>query len=378
MRVAIVGAGLSGLACAFRLEQQGFQGTVDIYEKKSGVGHANIFLEFISELFHRPIDDLFVHLASEYKLYLLPHQTIYNSQSFGPTKSTIYEGYIGHVVVRGNHENSLEKQLAKNIKTPIKFNQAVDINEIKKQYDMVVAATGRLQDVPQALGARIDRYVEFYHGLIKGSFDDRMTKVWFNNKYASKGYAFQLTLDESTAMVSVASPDEQFNLAKGWSTFIEEVFGSEAELTELHHIKNFAIGRPNRYSFENLLFVGNVGGGVTPAMGFGLHNAILSGIYAADSILKHEDYEAKMRHLDQEYNWSLTLRNALEQMDDQHYDVLVDGIDSILGRVVLKKGGININRLAGRVLSIITHEKNKSKYPKTPKEYQGDILFKQH
>lgn len=377
MRIAIIGAGLSGLACAFRLEQQGFNGTLDIYEKKPSVGAGNIFLEFISELFHRPINDLFVHLANEYKLYLLPHQTIYKSQSFGPTRSSIFDGFLGHIVVRGNHENSLEKQLARQIKTPIQYNQNIQIQELEENYDIVIVATGKLQDIPIDVGIRIDRYVNFYHALIKGNFDDKMTKVWFNNKYADKGYAFLLPFDESTAMISVTTPNQNFDLAQGWKLFIDDVFSSNSEeFIEIHQLNNFAMGQPNRYAYKNLLFIGNVAGCVTPAMGFGLHNAILSGLYAADAIIKNIDYEKLMSHMNKEYKLSLALRNALEQMGDSQYDLMIDGINTILGRAILRKKGLNLHNFGARLLSMLTNETKNSSYPNVVKEFTGKTIYK--
>lgn len=171
MKVAIIGAGLGGLSCAYRLEQLGFRGKIDIFEKKKAVGDGNVFMEFLSELFHRPITDFFAYIGEEYKLYLQPLHTIYHSQSFGPTTSATYEGYLGHVVVRGNHEQSLERQLEKKIESPIHCNQQVNPKQLQNQYDHVIIATGRLQDVPQEVPIRLDRYVRFYHALIEGDFD---------------------------------------------------------------------------------------------------------------------------------------------------------------------------------------------------------------
>ncbi|WP_078553570.1 NAD(P)/FAD-dependent oxidoreductase [Bacillus alkalicellulosilyticus] len=360
MKVAIIGAGLSGLACAYRLEQQNLEGSIDIFETKSDVGGANIFLEFVSELFHRPIGDLFSHLASEYKMYLLPQHTIYSSITNGPSKSYSYQGFLGHVVVRGNHENSLEKQLAKHISSNIYCNHTVHYHEIKDKYDKVILATGRLQDVPTELNVRIDRYVDIIHALISGQFNEKQTKMWFNDRFASKGYSFQLVLDESTSMISVATPDREFDIHAGWDAFVKDQFGTDVAFKQIHHVKNFAIGQPKMYSTDNLLLIGNAVGCATPSMGFGLHNALLTGIYAADSIVHNKDYHTLMKQHDKEYKWSLALRNALENMGNEQYDMLVEGLDSILGRVILTPGGFNINRLSGRLLSILTNEKKQS------------------
>lgn len=44
MRVAIIGAGLSGLSCAHQLETKGFNGQVDIFEERSSLGTVRLSL----------------------------------------------------------------------------------------------------------------------------------------------------------------------------------------------------------------------------------------------------------------------------------------------------------------------------------------------
>lgn len=375
VKIAIIGAGLAGLSCAYRLEQQDFQGTIDIFEKKPEVGGSNIFLEFVSELFHRPIEDFFSHIAKEYNLYLVPQHTIYRTQTIGPRTSSCYQGFMGHVVVRGKLENSLEKQLARQLQTPITCGYAADPGHMKSDYDVVVIATGRLQDVPSEIGVRIDRYVHFYHGLLKGSFDVKLSKLWLNDTYALKGNAFQLTLDEQTSMIALATPIREFELAKAWDLFIKNEFGKEVELTQLHEIKDFAIGQPKKHIFKNQILVGNVAGGVQPALGFGLHTAILSGIYAADSILCKANYEHLMGKHSKEFMWSLALRNALEQLGNHEYDLLVQGLHTAFGRAVLRKGGFNFNRYLGKLLAAFTNETKKSQHSNMLFPYEGRDLI---
>ncbi|MCB2801561.1 NAD(P)-binding protein, partial [Listeria monocytogenes] len=83
VRIAILGAGISGLSCAFRLEQLGFQGEIEIFEEKGGIGVGTVYAEFISEMFHRPLRDILTYLNHKYSLYLRPAQTIYGAINYG-------------------------------------------------------------------------------------------------------------------------------------------------------------------------------------------------------------------------------------------------------------------------------------------------------
>ncbi|WP_134703997.1 NAD(P)-binding protein [Ammoniphilus sp. YIM 78166] len=45
MKVAIYGAGVSGLACAYQLERLGFTGQIHLYEEKEDIGVGNLWME---------------------------------------------------------------------------------------------------------------------------------------------------------------------------------------------------------------------------------------------------------------------------------------------------------------------------------------------
>lgn len=61
MDVAIMGAGLSGLACAITLEKNGI--TPTIFESRSQVGDRFINAEAFLPVFERPIRDNYAYLS---------------------------------------------------------------------------------------------------------------------------------------------------------------------------------------------------------------------------------------------------------------------------------------------------------------------------
>ncbi|RXT03834.1 NAD(P)/FAD-dependent oxidoreductase [Ammoniphilus sp. CFH 90114] len=360
MRVAIYGAGVSGLACAFELERLGFAGEIHLFEEKHGVGVGNLWIEFISELFNRPVVDMFAYLGQHHNLYLSPLHTIEGSFNFGPTKMAKYDGYVGHTVARGNHELSIEKQIFKLVRSPVHFNSQYTLKELQSEYDIVILASGNLHDVPSEIGVRVDRYVHFYHAIVEGEFDPKRVKMWLNHHYGPQGYAYLIPESEKLAMISLTTPVQEFQLVKGWNRLINEVWGDKIKIRNLHEVRNAPLGEPMVRQYKNLFLIGNAGGAILPAMGFGLFRAILSGLLAADAIVNNKDYEALLVKHKKEYQWSLALRNMLEMLDNEQFDQVVDGMDSLMGRYMLNAGSVNFLRVAGRLLATFTRQTKKS------------------
>ena len=70
MRVAIVGAGPSGLACALELERRGIY--PDIFERSSRVGHPIPRVEVLLQLFERPLRNQLRYLMENHNLEFKP------------------------------------------------------------------------------------------------------------------------------------------------------------------------------------------------------------------------------------------------------------------------------------------------------------------
>lgn len=375
MKIAILGAGVSGLSCAFRLEQLGFNGEIDIYEERGDIGVGNIWIEYVAELMHRPIENMVSYLATRYQLYLLPLNAITSSINFGPTKMAEARGNLGITFARGNHPHALEKQIADKVTANIFFNSTVTLRELQRSYDVVVLATGNLHDVPEEIGVRVDRYVHFYHASIEGDFDPQQVKMWLNHDYAPKGYAYLIPVDHRQAMVSVASPLLDTDYKQGWQRFEKEVLGEQITYLDFHEIVHSTIGEPRFRQYKNIFLIGNAAGAITPAMGFGLFPAILTGIYAAESIVHNVDYDSFLRQHIKEYQWSLAIRNSLEKLTNAQYDQLVEGLDSFLGKYLIKAGRVNFMRTAGWLLKGLSREKENS-YPVQEhiKEFTGATI----
>lgn len=364
-KAAICGAGLSGLACAFRLEQLGFNGVIDIYEEREGIGVGNVFAEFASAVFHPPIRDFFEHLSKEYQLHLEPLSTIYSSKNYGSAHQAVLKGYMGQVVVRGRHELALERQIYKQLKTPLHFNSKVVPADLMDQYDAVFVATGKLTDLPEEMKVRLDRYVHFCHGIAKGSFYTDEVQFWLNERYAPKGYGYCLPIAPDQAMISIVTADTDFDIHSGWERFIKEAWDNKPVFQQIHELRK-PIGEPETLQYKNIWLLGNAAGVITPAMGFGLHTAILSGLYAAEAFVQGKDYSEMMSWFKKEYKESLSIRNAIEMLDQQQLDRLIAGMGTLPGKAAAIPGGVNFLGILGKSLALLTNETKKSEETMIP------------
>jgi flavin-dependent dehydrogenase len=73
MKVAIIGAGISGLSCAFELKKYGIIPT--IFEEKSKLGESLGFGAIMFHMFNRGIKDPFKFLK-EYNINLTPNSPL--------------------------------------------------------------------------------------------------------------------------------------------------------------------------------------------------------------------------------------------------------------------------------------------------------------
>lgn len=86
MKVAIMGAGISGLACAIMLEKHGTEPV--IFESRGMVGDRFVNGEVLLSMFTRPVNDSIAYLSEQFGIYLHPAAgisklTFYSWCSFG-------------------------------------------------------------------------------------------------------------------------------------------------------------------------------------------------------------------------------------------------------------------------------------------------------
>lgn len=188
MKIAIIGAGLGGLACALECERLGI--IPDVFERDESVRWPYVCIAHWLHVIHNSKGDLRNYLGDRFGLDLKPINRCTELIMKSQNKETTIKGDIGYIMRRGKHVDSVENQLYRTLKrTPVHFNRPADYKELSKKYDYVVVATGK-ETVAQELG--VWKSIDMVHlrgGLAYGAFNPTGTTIYFNNKHAGKGFA---------------------------------------------------------------------------------------------------------------------------------------------------------------------------------------------
>jgi flavin-dependent dehydrogenase len=339
IKIAIMGAGLSGLACALTLEKYGI--SPDIFEKRRRVGDRFVNCEIFLSALTRPVKDPVAYLAEEYGLYLNPVTNIRRIKIYSENNCTTINGQIGFTNVRGRNENSLENQLAKQVKSKITYNSTYTYEQLINDYTHVVLATGdaaytsKIQDIKQ------DFTVSLRGATVVGKFNRYTVMTWLNNKLAPRGYGYLIPISEKEANIVIGYPDDRENLQNKeglWDRFYQTVckdLNQQLKITDNFSITRYIIGICSQARIGNTFFIGNCFGSIMPFLGFGQYASLLSGVYAARAICGKESYEKLTSSLRKSYYNSIIMRKTMEKMNNTLLDKLVQALSGYTGRKIL-------------------------------------------
>lgn len=342
MKVAIMGAGMSGLSCAITLEQHGI--TPTIFEKRSCVGDRFINAEAMFSILDRPVKDSLSYLAENYNIKLKAIDEV--DKFFVHSKNEVgtIEGKIGYTNIRGRHENSYEKQLERQVKGSINFNSIKEYGELCKDFEYVVLATGDGGYASNLGNYRCDLTCTIKGATVQGEFVTSNPHVWFNYSILPKGYAWLIPFSKKEANLVIAYPDYPENIKLDINDMWGKFYGLACEkldqsfnITDKFEITRYMIGICNKPKIDNTYFVGNCFGTISPGLGFGQYASILTGIYSAYDICGIGNYEELTKPLFKNYNNSLIFRKFMEHLTDDEIDFNVKNLDNkIIGKIVDK------------------------------------------
>jgi len=347
MRIAIMGAGLAGLSCAWLLEKEGVSPTV--YESKYKIGAHFANGEAIMPVMHQPYYDPLNFIKSKYGLDLQPVSRIHTLVIHGPRGSVKVHGELGYMTARGNHPMALEVQLGNLVRSKIEYSSYHTVDDLKQQYDYVIVATGT-PDEAKRLGIwHTDVTANLTGAYVEGSFDPFTAEVWFDNDYAPQGYAFLIPYDQHTASLALAVPGTNINLEHLWNLFLVKT-NLNYMVKDCFQLYNWEIGRPDRVVDENIILAGHAGGFVQPALGFGQFGAMLSGLEAGLHLLGKSSYKDSIAGLRRDYMYSLTLRRGLEKLTNTGYDRLIQVLRTPVGKYLLTTNRIPVLKGVAKIL----------------------------
>jgi flavin-dependent dehydrogenase len=355
MKVAIMGAGLSGLSCGLILERQGVD--VTIFESRRQVGDRFVNGEILLSILERPVYDCMAYLAENHGIFLHPVSNISKLILYGETEKAVITGFLGFTNIRGRHEDSFERQLERQVKSEIIYNSDYTYNQLMKEFTHVVMATGDGEYAIKLGNYRKDLSVTLKGATVEGNFESGTVIAWLNNDFAPKGYAYLIPFSDKEAHIVIAYPDYPENKEKDidglWEKFHKEAcnkLNQSLRVTDRFEISNYIIGTCQRGRIGNTLFTGNCFGSIMPFLGFGQWMAILTGIYAAQDLCGIGTYEKLVKSLHKGYDNSLVLRRGMEKADNPKLDLIVRALSGRLGDKLFNSRHHDPLRLASYLL----------------------------
>lgn len=209
MRVAIMGAGLSGLACGITLEQNGIKPY--IFEKRSQVDDRFVNGEIFLNALTKPTGDCLSYLSEEFSIYLQPVGHIKSLTVYSENEKAVIKGNLGFNVVRGRRKDSIAQNMKKQLKSDIIYNSNYGYEDLLTEYTHVILATGDGSYSEKLENYRTDFTVSLKGAIVNGNFDRYTAVAWLDNRFAPKGYAYFIPLSEKEANIVIAYPDHPEN-----------------------------------------------------------------------------------------------------------------------------------------------------------------------
>ena len=365
LKVAIIGAGLSGLSCAYEFKKNGIIPTV--FERKRRIGEDVDFTTTTLKLFDRTYKDPLVYLKDKYDIELKPLNELTKIIMQAPKEQTFIENTKGHIFCRGDSEHSLENQLLKIADVPITYYKQIYIDDIKKDFDYIIDATGALEVVKQ-FGVFTTQLIAYARiSVISGSFEPDTIKMWLNTEYAKNCFAFQLPHSDNKACLALTVNDiTHSELDYYWEKFItqEKITNTIIKTTDIFH----EAGAVYPHKVDNIYFVGKAGGFLGSVLGFGMINGIETGVLAARAIIHDLDYEELVSPISDYVLKKYNYRKVLNTLNNDDFDKAV----KTLGLPVIKKFVYNnpIAKIAqgsfiAKAYSALRNNYEENKYPPT-------------
>jgi len=336
MKVAIMGAGLSGLACAITLEKHGI--TPVIFEKRSQVGDRFVNGEALLSILTRPVRDCIYAMSEQFGIYLHPTGNIQKMIIHSPNQTAVIEGHLGFINLRGRDQDSFEAQLRRQVKSEIHFHSEKTYEDLLREYTHVVMATGDADYAKKTGNFREDLTVSIKGATIEGDFNRHGVRAWLDYDLAPYGYGYLLPISEREASLSLAIPDipvnRDVNLQELWDKYLLRVtkdLKQSVRITDQFQITRYGMGICHSARVGNTFYVGNCFGSMMPFLGFGQYAAMLTGIYAAYDLCGLGVYEQLTKPLRQSYENALVLRRTMEQLSNDALDRIVHVLNGYAG-----------------------------------------------
>lgn len=357
MRVAIIGAGTSGLSCAIELEKNGISPA--IFERNDFIGEYHPHVSAFLNLIGRPIaPDTLGFMDKKFGIKLKPLRIFNKVTHYSPNNQAEVTGPLGYFMIRGKEGNSVKNQLHKMVKSQVHFGSFVQPEDIEKDFDYIVVADG-VKTLPERYGIWREVMSSWVKGgVFAGEFEENALKMWLDNDLTNGVYIYLAPYSKNKAVIAhVVQNIRHDQLNEYWHRFLEsrDILKKYdmLESWELPHHAGFVT--TNRVG--KIYFVGTAGGGVEPFLGFGQFNAIYSGVMAARSMIKGMNINLLLRDIKRKDKELITLRALLNSADNQDFDLLMTVMKAPGLRSLIYKTNIDIIKLISGALRAVMSDK---------------------
>ncbi|WP_432405301.1 NAD(P)/FAD-dependent oxidoreductase [Wukongibacter sp. M2B1] len=363
MKVAIIGAGLSGISCALELERYGIKPT--IYEKNSFIGemhpHVTAIFDIVIRHLKHQRQDMIDYFKYELNKEIIPLNPINSIVHNSPRNQSIIKGNLGYFFKRGREKDGLKYQMYSQLRdTKIIFNNLADYEKLSKRYDKVVIASGYM-NFTKELGCVYSLFSAMVRGaVVLGDFDPNSLLLWINQDYCKNGYAYLTPFNNKKAtLVLITNDVNEAHIDYYWDRFIFE------EGIKLTVVKEFKLKHETGYVYPsqvgNVYLAGGARGGIEPFLGFGQMNSIASGTMVARAIAEGKDYEKLLKTIDMGIRRMIEFRRSFNRMTNQGYDTFVPTIGLPGVKQLIYDTNLDISKIGGGILGAFNriYERNK-------------------
>jgi flavin-dependent dehydrogenase len=360
VKVAIIGAGTSGLSCAIELERNGIYPV--IFERNNFIGEYHSHVSALLGLISRPASDPIKYIEQNFGIKIKPLNSFHKVIHYSPNNQVDVTGQLGYFLLRSKEENSLQGQLYSQIKSQVHFKSFVTPEELENEFDHIVVADGQWS-TPERFGIwqEIMR-TWMMGGIFEGEFEEDTLQMWLDSELTNGVYIYAAPYSKNKAVIAhVVQNIEQEELNDYWQRFLE----SRNILKKYDMVDSWQLPHHAGFVTTNkvgkIYFAGAAGGGAEPFLGFGQFNAIVSGVMVGRSIWQGADINLLLSDSRKRSSELYTLRKLFNTANNQDLDSLLTVMKTPGVRSMVYKTNIDIIKLLSKSIKMVLDESKMSK-----------------